>query len=186
MRLDTEGCALDAAPFRISQPLPADPSVPVPDGFEPSAAALESGDYAVAWTERYEDARGNVRARVIHATGDAAAEAPVDIAMTANTPERLPSVAPLAGGGFAMLYHYGASGRSLLRDIDLVAVGGDLAMEAPLLRSHIAGDAIEQDGFVVPAPDGLWVGWSDDGTVDAEGFEPEAFRSYLAFLLAGS
>ncbi|MFW5920830.1 MAG: hypothetical protein ACOCUS_03230, partial [Polyangiales bacterium] len=100
--------------------------------------------------------------------------------------ERLPSVAPLPGGGFAVLYHHGTSERSLLRDIELVAVDGMLAPEASLLRMHLAGDAIEQDGFVVPAPDGLWAGWSDDGTVDAEGFEAEAFRSYLAFLLAGS
>ncbi|MFW6089774.1 MAG: hypothetical protein ACODAB_08470, partial [Gemmatimonadota bacterium] len=42
VRFDTDGCAIDAEPFRISRPLPSmaeiDAGEPIPDGFEPSAA----------------------------------------------------------------------------------------------------------------------------------------------------
>ncbi|MFW5920443.1 MAG: hypothetical protein ACOCUS_01285 [Polyangiales bacterium] len=191
VRFDTDGCAIDAEPFRISRPLPSmaeiDAGEPIPDGFEPSAAALESGDYAVAWTERHVDPRGNVHARALWAAGDPlGAGPPVSIAATPDTPERLPSVAPLTADGFVVLYHHGDSGADLLRDADVVAVAGMLAPEEPELRMHLSGAAIEQDAFVVRAADGLWVGWSDDGTASAMGFDDEAFRSYLAYLLPES
>jgi len=81
------------------------------------------------------------------------------------------------------VYRYGAAGADLLRDAGIAAAGGMLAPEASELRMHLAGDAIAQDAFVVSAADGLWVGWSDDGTTDAVGFDDTAYRSFLAYLL---
>jgi hypothetical protein len=167
-RYDPSGVAIDAAAFAISEA----------DGFAPASAALEGGGYAVAWTSRAADPRGDIVARVVPEVGPPTAP-PVDVGAIAGTAEELPSVAPLAAGAFAILYHHSAPGGFLLRDIAVTAVSGALAPEAADLARELSEDGIEQGGSLARSPDGLWVSFSDDGLIG----DPRARRSHLGFLL---
>lgn len=182
-RFGLDGCAIDATPFRVSD-FPdgfLEPGELGPSGLESSVAALDTGDFVVAWVDRTSDARGDVRARTVAGVG-----APVDampslaVATTLNTSERAPSVTPDGtGDSFLVSYAYGAPSASLLRDVDVITFGDPLPPEAAFLAELLTTGAIVQDAAITRTVDGTWVTFSHDGALGT----PGAFRSYLAYLL---
>lgn len=145
--------------------------------FGPAAAVLESGDYVVGWTVRAPDFRGDVAVRVVAAVGDPVVAPVVAVATEAGVAEQAPSVAPLTGGGFVVLYHR-ASFAEVMDDIFLAPVDGVLAPEATEAQVLLAAPGIDQyNGSVTRADSGLWLAW---------GIEPGAaggLRSFAAYLL---
>lgn len=173
-RFAADGTAVDALAFTISA-LAGDGTAL--SSIRPAATVLDTGDYAVAWTARSPDFRGDIAARVVAASGTATPGAVTVLASEADVTETRPSVAALGGAGFVVLYHR-ASFADFIDDVMLAVVDGVLApeeAEASALLATMFGD--ESNGSVVRAPDGLWLTW------EMEPGELGADRSVAAYLL---
>lgn len=150
--------------------------IAVADGAEPAVSALSDGTFAVAWVDRSADHLGDVRARVVAASGDPLLGSMViSIAGTDGRAELSPNVGALSGGEYLVAYEDG--GRR--RGVALGHVGSSsLAPEtSELSGSLMAG--LQGDATLLATSRGLWVAWSDDGALG----DPAAYRSFLAFLL---
>ncbi|MBN4049555.1 hypothetical protein JYT86_00695 [bacterium AH-315-N03] len=163
----------DAVPFIVSET----------DGAQPAAAFLDSGDFAVAWVGRTADTRGDIRSRLVHATGDPLAGT-TDVALTMTTmmtpiAEIAPSVLPLTGAEYLVTYEDGGPRRG----VSLIQVGStplapELSMAlVPLLTSGLQGDV-----SLLRTPRGYWFAWSESGALGT----PTALRSFVAYLLPPS
>ena len=153
------------------------------DGAEPHATLLDSGDFAVAWVGRNADPQGDIRTRIVHATGDPLAGTSA-IALTSTPPMMLnvaevaPRITPM--GGAEYLVNYEDGGRR--RGVSLIQVGSSpLAPELPILQGHLRS-GLQGDVSLLRTPRGYWFAWSESGALGV----PGALRSFVAYLLPPS
>ena len=167
------GLLADAAPFLISE---LDATATPLDSIWPAVAALDTGDYAVAWETRNPDVWGDVWARVVAAAGEPTAASATTVAATSSG-EIKPSVAALPGGGYVVLAQQTSSTSSTVKDLELVPVDGTLAPEAVDLATYLSEASMQELGSVARAPDGLWITWVSEGFSGGHG--GRAFVGYL-------
>lgn len=159
------GAVEDAVPFALAT-----------NASEASVAALDTGEYAAAWTSRVGDYRGNILTRVIDpvSADPLAPSVEQTVAADGTYSEMAPSVAPLAGVEYAVAYET----RGHRRGLAWVHVGmSTLPPETSTLTPYLSGD-LEGDVTLLRTSRGLWFAWSDAGDTT-----PDAYRSFLAFLL---
>ena len=159
------GAVEDAVPFALAS-----------NASEASVAALETGEYAAAWTSRVGDYRGNILTRVIDPVSADPLGPSVEqtVAADGTYSEMAPSVAPLAGVEYAVAYET----RGHRRGLAWVHVGmSTLPPETSTLTPYLTGD-LEGDVTLLRTSRGLWFAWSDAGDTTTD-----AYRSFLAFLL---
>ncbi|HBQ10426.1 MAG TPA: hypothetical protein DEF51_04270 [Myxococcales bacterium] len=159
------GAVEDAVPFALAS-----------NASEASVAALDTGEYAAAWTSRVGDYRGNILTRVIDpvSADPLAPSVEQTLAADGTYSEMAPSVAPLAGVEYAVAYET----RGHRRGLAWVHVGmSTLPPETSTLTPYLSGD-LEGDVTLLRTSRGLWFAWSDAGDTTTD-----AYRSFLAFLL---
>ncbi len=160
------GAGADREPFGMSSA----------DGSSAALAALPSGDFVAAWVQRDADYRGDVLAREVRAAGDPLAASSVTaIADAPAHAELAPRAASLDGAAYAVTYEDGGRRRGLVL---AASPGASLAPEAAELAGHLR-DGFQGDVTMLRTSRGLWLAWSDDGSLG----DPLAYRSFLAFLL---
>ncbi|MCA9606752.1 MAG: hypothetical protein KC619_14200 [Myxococcales bacterium] len=170
------GAGPDASPFTISDV----------DGAEPNAAVLATGDFAVAFVSRDADPRGDIHARLVHATGDPLTGTTEDALtftppMGTNVEETAPQVLPLEAG-YLVVYEDGGDSTATpprARGVLSVQVGAaTLPPELPTLAAYLQ-EGLQADVTLLRTSRGSWFAWSDAGSLGVAG----AHRSFVAYLL---
>jgi hypothetical protein len=156
-RYTAAGTALDATPFAIST---------TGWSYLPAAAALDDGDYAVAWGSFSAAMNRNIWARRVPATGDGSAETTAEISASATLSERTVSVAALPSGGYAAVVElYATDGSATPSDLKLVAVDGTLAPEVSDIDAFFTEANVQRRGAIARVGRSLWLTWTADGVV---------------------
>lgn len=137
---------------------PRSSAVRLGEGFEPAVAGGEGG-YAVAWTTRTADTRGDIALAVTDEWG-ALLEAGRPVAESAS-PEAhgAPAWTPL---GPLLLHARGEGVVGRLRDLVLATSGFALPAESTALVDALATPSTQSAGTLARAHDGHWVLWNDD------------------------
>ena len=135
--------AVDAAQFVVS---------PMMEGARSTVASLGGGAYAAAWAQL-----GDIYARVIP-TGDPTPDPTMLLTVAATAEfETYPSVAPLGGTDFLVVYETETGGGP---GADFVtSPGASLPMEAVAVRAALGAYGLSR-ASVNPAPNGLWFVWA--------------------------
>jgi cysteine-rich repeat protein len=163
-------------------PLDATPLVasdPGAGGAEPALARRGDGRAVLAWTTRATDARGDVRWRLVEASGAALVAPSQPLAAMPAFPESMPALAP-SGAGVLALVHRGSMLSDLPRDLVVVALDATAPPELVALAPLLAGSGRQSDGSLAAVAGALWVVWADDAAVAVPAV------STLAFLLPES
>ncbi|MFW5920572.1 MAG: hypothetical protein ACOCUS_01940, partial [Polyangiales bacterium] len=152
--------------YQEGTPTDTEPVELTPDGgFQPSAAALEPGTYAIAWGSFHEDGFGNLYARVLDPADTSPDPADiVTVAGMADHRERLASVAPLSATDYLVAWE--DEGPAHVRFA--VSSGATLAPEADALQMRLAMGA-EGHVSVTGSPDGVWFAWAGEAETSTEG-----------------
>lgn len=147
------------------------------DGGSTALTRLPGGDVVAAWVGRAEDHLGDIFTRTVAMEGD-----PLDgstvVQLTGPTlrprAEIAPSVAALSATEYLVAYEDGGTRRGLA----FAHVGMSALVPEALDLADYLVDGWQGDVTLLRTPQGIWFAWSDASFGD-----PEAYRSFVAYLL---
>jgi cysteine-rich repeat protein len=138
---------------------PRGDAIELGSGFGASVGATE-GSFAIAWTTRTGDTRGDLAIARVDAAGTLI-EGPSFVATDA--PELAASVV-LSARGPMLVYARGEGVVGRVRDLALATDDFALPSEGEALRDRLALPSVQSAGSIARAHDGFWLVWNDDET----------------------
>ncbi len=177
-----DGSAIRARRFGASGPIDATDLVIAPArALDVAVTTLATGDFVAAWRDGNRDPYGDIAARRVMASGTALAEPAEPISASPEpfgsmTTDFAPSIAPLTGEHYLVLYARWVSAKGLRL---ATSAGATVPPELDLLRTAVE-EGTAGDGALARSTRGLWAAWSTGSDPNDVG----AYRSTMATLLA--